>query len=201
MFTLSPLQNDALCEIFNISVGQAAATLSEIVNEKIVLSVPEIKFYTVSDAGNYLGHANQRICGIWQSFDGYFNGNALLIFPEARSLELVRLMMGKNIPIEQLTELEQDALSEIGNIILNSCLASLSELFDHPFQCGLPRLHIGSGHSTLKECDADHIVMILEIQFAIESKNINGYVVFVMNTESLDLLAQAIDHFLGSISN
>lgn len=199
MLELGSLQRDALCEIFNISVGQAASTMSQIINEEIMLSVPEIAFYSVAEAAVYLDQTSQRICGVRQSFDGSFHGNALLIFPEARSLDLVRLMMGNNLPIEQLTELEQDALSEVGNIILNSCLGSLAGIFNQSFNCGLPSLHIGSGISVLKKCDADHVVMILKIQFSLAASELHGYVVFIMNANSLDLLNEAINRFLGEI--
>ncbi|MCB5196706.1 chemotaxis protein CheX [Deefgea salmonis] len=199
MLELGSLQRDALCEIFNISVGQAAASMSQIINEEILLSVPMVEFYSVEEAAAYLEQSSQRVCSVRQSFDGSFHGNALLIFPEARSLDLVRLMMGNSLPIEQLTELEQDALSEIGNIILNSCLGSLADIFKQPFQCGLPALHIGSGISVLKECDANHVVMVLQIQFSLAARELHGHVIFIMNANSLELLNEAINRFLGAL--
>lgn len=201
MDALSALQQDALCEIFNISVGQAAATMSEMVNEEVMLSVPEVQFVSLDQAAAHLDQGNQRICGVSQTFDGTFHGNALLIFPESRSLELVRLMVGKNLPLEHLTELEQDALSEVGNIILNACLASLSDVFQHHFACGLPALHVGSGMSVLNECGPDQVVMLLHIRFTLAERLLDGYVVFVMNASSLELLGQALNQFLGAIPN
>jgi chemotaxis protein CheC len=200
MSHFTPLQHDAICEIFNISVGQAAATMSKMVGEEVLLSVPEIRFYTLAQASTLLQQNDQRICGVQQEFEGCFHGRALLIFPEARSLELVRLMIGKNMPIEYLTELEQDALSEVGNIILNACLASLSDLFGQQFQCGLPSLRIGSSLEVLQQCEAEHLLMLLHIQFTLAQRKIEGFVVFAMNSDSLGLLIHLVDQLIAGIS-
>ncbi|WP_348945882.1 chemotaxis protein CheC [Chitinibacter sp. FCG-7] len=199
MREFTPLQQDAICEIFNISVGQAAATMSQMVGEEVLLSVPNIQFYTLENACELLSKSNLRICGVQQDFDGCFNGHAFLIFPENRSLELVRLMIGKNMPIEYLSELEQDALAEVGNIILNACLASLSEVFQQQFHCGLPILHIGSSQEVLQRCQPEQLVMLLHIQFTLADRKIEGYVIFIMNSDSLDLLVYEIEKFLSGI--
>jgi chemotaxis protein CheC len=63
---------------------------------------------------------------VHQVFEGDITGRALLIFPEARSLELVRAVIGGSLSIEEIIELEQEALAETGNIILNGCLATMA---------------------------------------------------------------------------
>jgi chemotaxis protein CheC len=55
MFNLSELENDALIEIFNIGVGQAAASMSAIVNEAVRMSVPSISFIHRAEAARLLG--------------------------------------------------------------------------------------------------------------------------------------------------
>jgi chemotaxis protein CheC len=55
MFNLSELENDALIEIFNIGVGQAAASMSAIVNEAVRMSVPSISFIPRAEAARLLG--------------------------------------------------------------------------------------------------------------------------------------------------
>ena len=64
--------------------------------------------------------------GIHQVFEGEITGRALLIFPDTKSLELVRAVIGGELPLEEIIELEQEALAEIGNIILNGCLATIA---------------------------------------------------------------------------
>ena len=59
---------------------------------------------------------------------GGFFGAALLIFPEKNSLELVRAVAGDHLSFEDILELEQEALAEIGNVILNGCMATIANL-------------------------------------------------------------------------
>jgi chemotaxis protein CheC len=56
MLELSELQHDALVEIFNIGVGQAARAMSEIVSEEVTMSVPSIRFLNRADAAAMLGN-------------------------------------------------------------------------------------------------------------------------------------------------
>ena len=69
---------------------------------------------------------SQALCCIAQHYvaGNAFDTDALLLFPERGSLEIVRRMLGRSeIQLDQITELEQDALGEIGNIIINSCMS------------------------------------------------------------------------------
>src|SRR3954462_9409847 len=111
MFNLSELQHDALVEIFNIGVGHAAAAMSDIVSEEVTMSVPSISFLNRHEAAALLGRADNRICGISQHYDGAFKPEAILMFPEDKSLEIVRLMVGEVVPLTELTEMEQEAMS------------------------------------------------------------------------------------------
>ena len=200
MFELSPLQQDALIEIFNISVGQAAAVMSKMVNEEVALSVPSIRFMTGSETASLFDlSSGQRICSVCQHFSGSFSGEALLIFPEDSSLEIVRLMIGKSIPLAQLTELEQDALTEVGNIILNACLCSLSDFFSEHFDTVLPSLRRGGGSDVVGPDYLAGPVMFLQIRFTLAQRSIEGYLAFLMNLPGLEELRTSITGFLARL--
>lgn len=130
MLELSELQHDALVEIFNIGVGQAARAMSEIASEVVTMSVPSIRFLNRAEAAAMLGNNDiQRVCGVSQHYEGAFTTDAILMFPEDKSLDIVRLMVGESVPFKELTDMEQEAMSEIGNIILNSCVGTLANMF------------------------------------------------------------------------
>ncbi|MDX3774112.1 chemotaxis protein CheC [Chromatiaceae bacterium AAb-1] len=192
----SELQKDALCEIFNISVSQAAAAMSEIIRATVKLTVPKVEICDVETAVAYLNQGNARICGVSQTFHGSFDGKAILIFPEERSLELVRLMMGIDVPMELLTDMEQDALAEVGNIVLNACLASLSDMFSQQFDCELPQLVEGNSLSLLQGYGAGNVLILLHIKFSVAEHALEGYIIFVVNAHSMKALEQSVDKFL-----
>ena len=51
---LNELQRDALGEIFNIGVGRAASSLSQIVNDTVLLSAPEVTLVRREEASRVL---------------------------------------------------------------------------------------------------------------------------------------------------
>ena len=203
MVNLSELENDALVEIFNIGVGHAAASMSEIVNEEVTMSVPSITFLNRADAATLLGNKRDgdRICGVSQHYDGAFATEAILMFPEDKSLEIVRLMVGDSMPLEQLTEMEQEAMSEIGNIILNSCVGTLANLFDSELHGSLPVYHVGTSTEILSVFGehGDDVVLMLHIDFVLAKHQIHGYVAFVLDLSALHDLKQQVSHYLAKV--
>src|SRR3990167_10010099 len=121
-------QVDALSEIFNIGVGKAAAAMGNLMRDEVLLSVPHVSILTVSEAAQQLGAAERPMYGVRQPFRGVFNGDALLIFPGNKSLEIVRIVAGHNAPGEDLSAIDQDAMTEVGNVMLNACIAALADL-------------------------------------------------------------------------
>lgn len=207
MVALSELEHDALVEIFNIGVGQAAAAMSGIVGEEVTMSVPSITFLSRSEAASLLedahrknqhGSGGERICGVSQHYEGAFQTEALLMFPEDKSLEIVRLMVGESVPLAELSEMEQEAMSEIGNIILNSCVGTLANIFQQELHGSLPVYHVGSSDEILNATGnrGDTVVMMLHIDFILEKHQIHGYVAFILDITALHDLKEQIDSYL-----
>jgi chemotaxis protein CheC len=202
MLNLTELENDALIEIFNIGVGRAAASMSGIVNEEVTMSVPSISFLNRTEAAQLLGKKSrdsQRICGVSQHYDGAFSTEAILMFPEDKSLEIVLLMVGEAMPLQELTEMEQEAMSEIGNIILNSCVGTLANIFQQELHGSLPQYHVGTSEEILASSGtlADTVVLMLHIDFILARHQIHGYVAFILDVSALHDLKEQIDRYLA----
>ena len=203
MFTLSEIQHDALVEIFNLGVGQAASAMSRIVNEDVTMSVPTITFQTRAEAAQSLSkNGTPRICAITQSYQGAFSTEAILMFPEDKSLEIVCLMVGETLTVEELSEMEQEAMSEIGNIILNSCMGTLANVSSTELQGSLPRYHVGTSDQILGASGTDWtgLVLTLKIDFNIERHQIHGYVAFLLDMAALQDLQKYIDAYLRRLA-
>lgn len=197
MMKLDADQIDALAEIFNIGMGQAAASLSGLIDDEVLLSVPHVQVLTVSDAAQQLNATQSTMYGVRQPFRGALNGDALLIFPGHKSLELVRIVAGRAVPADELGDIEQDAMTEIGNVMLNACIASLSDLLGNSFELDRTSIDIGDSRSILGTRVQNHLVVFLHIRFELKHSQIEGFVVFVLHTTSLTALREAVDRLLG----
>ncbi|MFN4120736.1 chemotaxis protein CheC [Acidovorax sp.] len=190
-------QVDALSEIFNIGVGKAAAAMGNLMRDEVLLSVPHVSILTVSEAAQQLGAAERPMYGVRQPFRGVFNGDALLIFPGNKSLEIVRIVAGQSVPSEDLSAIEQDAMTEVGNVMLNACIAALADLLGSEFELSPPSIDTGDSRTILGTRIQNHLVVFLHIRFELLSSQIEGFVVFVLNTTSLEGLRSAINRLLG----
>lgn len=198
---LSEHQQDALIEIFNIGMGKAASCMSHIGGEEIALSVPRLNILCGADQADTIKAAIRSpcICAVSQDFTGSLDIRAFLIFPEGKTQEVVRRMIGESFGTDELSGLEQEALSEIGNIILNSCISSLSEALQDDFHCSLPTYHMGSADEILFAGNGrdDDLLIRFYMDFPTPSAHIDGYLVFLLNLPSFNALIKQIDQFLA----
>ena len=199
---LTALQLDALAEIFNHGVGQAALALSELAGEEVQLSAPrveELSRLQITEKLNAQGA--DRICAVRQGFSGAINTEALLMFPVDQSLHLVQLMVGDDFPLAQLSEMEQESLAEIGNILLNSVVSSVADMLNIEFEGTLPQVELGQVAEVLHATESlEDLILSLQINFKIASRQIQGYLVFLLDVTSSDMLEKKISAFLGSLS-
>lgn len=198
---LDALQLDALTEIFNHGVGLAAHALSELAQEEVRLSVPrvnEVPKREITDRMHAQGVG--RICAVRQVFTGSINTDALVMFPVEQSLQLVQLMVGADVPLAQLSEMEQESLAEIGNIVLNSVVASVADLLQIEFEGSLPQVELGQTSEVLcPNGDYESLVLSLQINFDIASRSIQGYLVFLLDLASSEVLAKKLNHFVANL--
>ncbi len=197
---LNETQQDVLTELFNIGVGCAAAALSEMLGEEVSLNVPLVRCSQFEDAAETLArYTTTRVDAVEQAFNGRFSGISFLVFGEASSLELVQRLLGSDIPLDELTEMEQDALKEVANIILNACFGTISDVLDCPLESGIPKMVSGSCEQVLNlsrlKPEEDPIALIMLVTFALPKGEITGSITYVMTTDSARHLATELDNY------
>lgn len=198
----SPLQLDALTEVFNHGVGQAAMALSQLANDEVLLSVPAVYIHTKQEVVQKLGEDGaRRICAVRQGFSGVVNTEAILMFPVEQSLHLVQMMVGSDAPLEQLSEMEQEALAEVGNIVLNSVVSSMADMLQIPFEGTLPQVELGLVSDVLSSDDEpEGMLLSLQINFEISARQISGYLVFLLDVVSSGELEQSLSAFIEAMT-
>lgn len=199
MRELSDLQRDALLEIFNIGVGNAANSMSLLINEEIKLSVPKLQIILKDHVEVISAFVqSQRICAVSQDFSGPLIARAFLVFPEGKTHEIVRRMLGELVSADELNTMEEEALSEIGNIVLNACISSMAELLHSDFKSSQPAYHLGTAFSVLSSNDNkdNHFMLLLHIDFSMPKEKIDGYLIFLLSVDSFNELINKVDELL-----
>ncbi|MBC3906794.1 MULTISPECIES: chemotaxis protein CheC [Undibacterium] len=203
MNSLTELHLDALSEVFNVGAGRAAASLSDIVGEEVRLSVPSVEIRKSSEIDvSAMGLQSERFGTVHQTFSGSFEAEAILLFTEEHALEIVRDMMGSQISLEDLAEFEQEAMCELGNIILNACLSAMADMLNIPLNCSLPDYSVATTEEIFRRVSDDldqPYVLLLHIDLAIERRHSEGHLIFLLSSTSLKGLIIQLERFLGAV--
>jgi len=196
---LSELENDLLGELFNIGVGRAANSLSQMVNQEVTLSVPEVRFISIDEFAKHIG--NGKICGIGQEINGSFDAHSLLLFPEESSMEVVRQMLGQQLSDEFIAEMQQEAMNEIGNIVLNACIGSISNSIGTKFDVSLPVFYHDDAEQILGNSieGGSDIVLFITIDMTLKKSEVVGYMAFLLGPMSLKKLQDQLKDMLAKM--
>jgi chemotaxis protein CheC len=198
---LSPIERDAFAEIANMGVARAATSLRQMLGEQVLLSVPAVHIVTREVAAELVERDNSaKLVAVQQSFDGPFSGRALLIFPEAQSLELVRSIVGADQSLEDVIDLEQEALAETGNVILNACLATIANVLRKSMRMSLPTIIRGDGATLFAQPPGGgNLVLFLYIDFTIKSRGMRGFIALLMDLPSIAALKEIVQDFIEKV--
>ena len=200
---LSELERDAFTELVNIGVSRAAVSLRKMIGVQVLLSVPSVEIVKREVAARLISEReSSELVAIHQDFEGAFAGRALLIFPVPNSLELVRAVAGGDLSQDELMEMADEALTETGNVILNACLATMANMLQGSLSMALPKIIRGSGDRIFSRTD-DEVeeghVLFLYIDFAVQDRNIRGYIAMLMDLPALEKLRILINDFISRI--
>src|SRR6476620_11249303 len=203
LIQLTEIERDAISEIANMGVSRAAASLRQMVGEQVLLSVPAVRIVSREEAAKLVEQGGaSKLVAVQQSFEGPFSGRALLIFPQAQSLELVRSIIGAEQSLEDVIDLEQEALAETGNVILNACLATIANVLRKSMRMSLPSVIRGDGATmfeTEKSLSGGNLVLFLYIDFTIKNRDIQGFIALLKDLPSITALKDIVRDFIAGI--
>jgi chemotaxis protein CheC len=200
---LSEIERDVIAEVANMGVNRAASSLRQMVGHEVLLSVPDVNVVTREAAARLVERSSSsQLVAVQQSFEGPFSGRALLIFPAAQSLELVRSIVGDESSLEDVIDLEHEALAETGNIILNACLATIANVLQQTMRMSLPTVVRGDGAKLFDvrshSAEGD-MVLFLYIDFTVRNRQIRGFIALLMDLPSIAALKEIVRDFVAGI--
>jgi chemotaxis protein CheC len=168
------------------------------IEHEVLLSVPLVEILSQEGATRIVAKPdNPNLVAVRQDFSGAFSGRALLIFPEASSLELVRAVVGWQLSLSDIIDLEDEALAETGNIILNSWVATIANLLKRGLKMSLPVVVRGDSRNMFESAETPQsLILFLHIRFEIRNKEIGGYVALLMDIPSIDQLRLLIADYV-----
>jgi chemotaxis protein CheC len=201
---LNELQIEALKEIINIGVGKGAEVLNTMVQSHIALEVPEVKIFGSDEYSHFVNHfAETDYSIITLPFNGELNGFSKLIMSSEHAAKLVDAFIGKHGASIEMDSLRVDILSEIGNIITNAVMGTLSNMLSLELGYIVPSYEMGSKNIIIPKeiISSASAILYAQTHFKIEEFESKGNFAIFFNLKSFNALTEKIQIFLGNISS
>lgn len=126
---LNSLELDTLREIGSIGTGNAATSLSQLLGETVRITLPEVRIMEYNEAIEWIGGPEEITAGVLVRLSGEINGIMLSVQKLDFTNLILSHMMEKTVEeYQELQELEQSALVEVGNIMISSFINAISGL-------------------------------------------------------------------------
>ena len=205
---INELQKDLLKEYINVFIGQAANMLSEMANQRVLLSVPEVEIVNMAEeevlSNELFSHGH--IVSSSMKFGNDFSGRAMLIFPAKKAKLLVDACMGmesEEIQDEEfhLIDTDFDVLKEISNVILNSVIGEFSNRLDTTVEFSIPDVELlfVSENEQKMYLKNDIYMLMLYTSFQLAEAEVEGVVIVALGMNSLNKLIDKINEILGEM--
>ncbi|PWR72785.1 chemotaxis protein CheC [Methanospirillum lacunae] len=126
---LNDNQKDALRELGNIGASHAATTLSTMLNTPIMLNVPEINITDFEHINTEIAQENSAMAIFTMEGQMAKAGYVILHVPRESVVLMTGIMLGMpDDPGRELNEMDESAITEIGNIMVSAFLDGTAEL-------------------------------------------------------------------------
>jgi chemotaxis protein CheC len=186
---LTEVQRDALQELMNISMGQAANALARLIAAKITLSIPKISDVTPQQFMSML--VSDSVWYTRQSFLGAIKGEVVAVLSK-EGCEAIALLMDYDLPLSPGSR--NELLLELANILAGACLTGFAEQLSLKAKLSMPTMYSPTVQNS-EHCRWASTLM-MEVQFNVEASHFDSKIVICLEESSVQTLLTTLQQFL-----
>lgn len=188
---------DVLKELGNIGAGNAMTALSQMLQCKVDMKVPQVRLLGFSEVGDLVGGDEQVMVAVFLGVEGDITGSMMFMLQEQSARHLIqKTTMGLVPEGSEFEEMGLSAMQEVGNIITGAYLNSLSTMTNLTIFPSPPALTIDMAGAILSVpaiqfgIYGDKILLI-QSQFYDEIQ-LDGYFILIPDLESYEKILAAL---------
>lgn len=193
-FSLGQMEKDIIGEVGNISMSQAATTLSELLGLQVLITTPRVKVTTIE---SILKESSRPQVMTTITFKKGITGNNMLLLDVADSGRIANLMMGGDgqVTMEELTELELSAVGEAMNQMIDSASTAMATMFNRMVDILPPEVNVWNGNEqeTAFSSELQNEVCMISFQLVVE----NVFESTIMQVLTMDAVKDITQIMLG----
>ncbi|MCH7688775.1 MAG: hypothetical protein IH899_19190 [Planctomycetes bacterium] len=180
-----------LSNVAHQGTGRAGKALSSLIGEQVELSESSVEVRTRTEIEEELSRFNNGFpMLVTQDFHGKISGRAGLFFRDHSGTNLAHLLMEEDEISSETQDVLFEILLEVGNIVLNGVMGSLSNMARDQMSYSIPRISVGpeiiQAFSKVAALSGDNECanLVLKVDFNFAEHQIQGslFVVFDLQT-------------------
>lgn len=178
----SDMQLDIIKELTNIGGGNAATSISHLIDKPINMSVPTTEILNYDEIFEKIMPEDKMVTAIIMRMLGGCEGTFLFVTDEAASLDLINMMISNGIEINE--ELANSCIKELVNIVVTSFLNAISKMIDISFISSIPLLAKDMFGAILSSVyieseQYDNSILIIKNEFIYQGDKIEASLYFI----------------------
>ena len=195
---LTSLEIDTLREIGSIGTGNAATALSQMLGKEVRITLPEVRIMGYNEAIEWIGGPEAVTAGVLVKMSGDVGGIMLSV----QKLELINFILETMLDqgirgYEELQELQQSALIEVGNIMISAFVTALSGLAGININLTVPAFAVDMQGAILTVPMAEYggmsdYLMTIGGNFVCNGQEIPSHLLLSPDLRSLDFLLRKL---------
>ncbi len=198
-------QRDALQEIANLAMGQAATRLASLLDTFIELSVPRVRVVRVEDAARTLRDMtgiDEHVIAVRQGFRSDIKGEALVICRSSGVGNLCALVNDPYVHSAYESVSQTELMFDVANVLTGACVSCMMNQLDRTPIFSAPGL-LGEKLALEDVFQADvlawRIALLLEVNFSLEDKTFRAHLIMLMAEDSIRRMNEALNAILSSL--
>ncbi len=195
---LSMLEADALKEAGSIGAASASTALSKMINRPIEVSTTKLQLMDLDDISSLVGGPTILSVGTLFEIVGDLKGALLLLASKKTTLGLADMVQGRKLGTTKfMSEMDTDAIKEIGNILVGAYMTALAELSGLNILESIPKLEINNVPTIIRDVikEYDHRVrytLVIETKMKIKKEGFIEDIIIILGHEEFGKLFHAM---------
>lgn len=194
-----------LLELGSIGAGHAATSLSDVLQQQVLIDVPKIHNFPVHELPNFYHKHDTPTTGVYMRLIEQSECDILLLLEAKEAEKIATIMTMSSSPAELDTAMKQSAIQELANILIGSFLSAISDftaikLIPAPPQWIEDSFDAIIDNFLIKQALVSNQAMVFDTNFHTADGNANAVLMIFPSPKLQELLTKKSKEIFGITS-
>ncbi|MDA8093441.1 MAG: chemotaxis protein CheC [Betaproteobacteria bacterium] len=200
---LSAEEQDATVELANIGISRAARQLSVLLDDEIRIGTPDVALCeNVDEVVTALSHRpEEEVACVYQRLSGELTGQVVLLLAPRDTHALFHNLLGDGVMLHgiDVRAFEHEAMTELGNIIISSCVSAMADMLRQRIDVSIPRYSEARLDDLIEDgMGASRAVLLIQAPLQAAQREVDGVIALIFSASVAHQVLAAVRRITAS---